>query len=348
MLKASILNPLLRLARLQTVWCALLIFNLIGLSLLSPAPSVKAADQNTTVPGKVITSYNWGEIPESIAFDQAGNLYVTLSLSGQLRKITLDGTQTLLATFPVGTGGIGQQPGILGTLAIDGDNTIYLTLSSSEANANGIWRVNQQGVAQRLVALPVGAMPNGITLDYFGNLYVADSALGQIWRVKKGESVAQVWLKDALLAPQGGAGFPGANGIKFYLNGLYVSNSSSGNIIRVNLQLNGQPGVPMVYASGVNADDFAFDLVGDLYASTHPFNTIVRIRPNGSQEIIATPAQNVIGPTSAAFGSVGSDRFNLYVVTDGGFFGSLINPGGPTGLPSVVKLQLGLPGWPLV
>jgi len=55
----------------------------------------------------------------------------------------------------------------------------------------------------------------------------------------------------------------------------------------------------------------------------------------------------LIGPSAAALGTVGADRTGLYVVTDGGLFGNLIDPAAPEGPPSVVRLQLRVPGLPL-
>jgi len=211
----------------------------------------------------------------------------------------------------------------------------------------GIWQVTPGGTPQRLAALPENAQPNDIVLDRFGNLLIADSALGLIWRVPHGSHVANVWLADPLLAPQSGNPFPGANGLAFFAGKLYVSNSSSGAILAIPVSAQGDAGRPSVYASGIPTDDFAFDLFGNLYVTTHPFNTVVRIRPDGSRETIASVPQNVIGPTAAAFGTQGSDITNLYVITDGGLFGSLLDPQSPVGLPNVVRLQIGLPGYPV-
>ena len=42
------------------------------------------------------------ETPESIAFDVAGNTYISLALIGEIRKIAPDGTQSTLAVLPIG------------------------------------------------------------------------------------------------------------------------------------------------------------------------------------------------------------------------------------------------------
>src|SRR5215207_1328976 len=42
------------------------------------------------------------EMPESIEIDREGNLYLSLSFSGEIRKIAPDGTQTTVAVLPIG------------------------------------------------------------------------------------------------------------------------------------------------------------------------------------------------------------------------------------------------------
>jgi sugar lactone lactonase YvrE len=68
----------------------------------------------------------------------------------------------------------------------------------------------------------------------------------------------------------------------------------------------------------VPTDDFAFDRAGNLYVTTHPFNSIVRVRPDGQHELLAGVAEGVSGPTDATFGTVPGDVGALFVVTDGG------------------------------
>src|SRR4029079_18036140 len=42
------------------------------------------------------------ETPESIAFDSRGNTFVSLGLTGEIRKIEQDGTQSTHAFLPIG------------------------------------------------------------------------------------------------------------------------------------------------------------------------------------------------------------------------------------------------------
>jgi hypothetical protein len=95
-----------------------------------------------------------------------------------------------------------------------------------------------------------------------------------------------------------------------------------------------------VLPTGLGCDDFAIDVRGSLYCGTGPTNTFLRIDPDGSTEVLLTAADGLDGPTAAAFGRTGRDRFNLYI-TNGSF------PFLPSAQrPSVMRLHLGVPGAP--
>ena len=77
---------------------------------------------------------------------------------------------------------------------------------------------------------------------------------------------------------------------------------------------------------------------GSLYCTTDPFNRLVRVDPDGSSTVLLTAADGLDGPTSAAFGRLGEDRFNLYI-NNGAFpFFST------THQPSQMRLRLAVPG----
>ncbi|MCA9514748.1 MAG: hypothetical protein KC635_07400, partial [Myxococcales bacterium] len=233
-----------------------------------------------------------GEAPESIVFDLAGNAYVSLSLTGEIRKIAPDGTQTTLAVLPLGQAPPGALfPGIMGALAIRIDGTLFVSLASADLDAKGIWKVSPSGAATQLAHLPAGALPNGIALR-LGQLYVADAALGVVWRVPVTGGTPVAWIDDPVLdvQPNPIELAPGANGIQFFGDTAFVCNSSAGTIYRFAMDRHGNAGPPVVHATGVPCDDFAFDIVGNIYATTDPFNVLVLVRPNGTQETLLTAA----------------------------------------------------------
>jgi hypothetical protein len=96
-----------------------------------------------------------------------------------------------------------------------------------------------------------------------------------------------------------------------------------------------------VHAAGVGLDDFAFDVRGNLYGTTDPFNTLVRVRPDGAVDVLLTAADGLDGPTSAAFG-VGKDDKSLYITNAA--FPFLTGPSPRR--PSLMRLEWGIPGQP--
>jgi sugar lactone lactonase YvrE len=136
---------------------------------------------------------------------------------------------------------------------------------------------------------------------------------------------------------------PGANGIQIWRQEIYVSNSDSGDVLRIPIEADGAPGRPTIYAANMAADDMALDSEGTLYCTTHPANKVIAVTRDGRRSVIAGTDQGIIGPTAAAFGVRPSDRDWMYVVTDGGLFAPL--PGVPI-RPSLARVHIGVPGEP--
>jgi len=106
------------------------------------------------------------------------------------------------------------------------------------------------------------------------------------------------------------------------------------------MQENGSAGTPAVYASNLTPDDFAFDLLGNLYVATEPSMSVVRIFPDGTQETIASAADGLENTSAVLFGRNGAAILDLYILS-----GS--QPPAPTSHPGVYRLDVGLPGFPV-
>ncbi len=283
------------------------------------------------------------ETPENLAFDRDGNLFISLALTGEIRKIAPDGTQSTFVTFPIGPPLTICGPffnAVTGITIDPHDDTLYASVVACDPANRGIWRVEPDGSAEILATLPLASIPNGIALRR-GFLYVADSSLSRVWRVPAGGGTAQVWFEDPLLAGDLSLGLPGANGLKIFRNEVYVSSSTQGLIVAIPFRRHEAAGDARVHAvmpSGTGCDDFDFDVHGSIYCTTDPTNLLVRLDPDGTTEILLTADDGLDGPTAALFGRRGRDRFNLYI-TNGAFpFFST------THQPSLMRLHLGTPG----
>lgn len=334
-----------------------LIYALCGLLLLScednnftssstPEPELKSSKEGKLLPAyafrpRVLFRFNpdLGETPESIVIDSRNNIYISMALSGEIRKITPSGKQTSFATLNIGepfdpTTGVG---GLISAMTIDAFNNIYLNVRSGISGNTGVWKVTPSGQTTLIGPLPDGAFPNGIALRN-GNLYMADSFLGLIWTVPVIGGTAQVWLDHPLLKLNPSIPFPGPNGLQIFRNEVFVVNSNSGNIIAIPLRGN-RPGEPRIHANAP-CDDFSFDVFGNLYCGTDPFNTVLRIRQNGTVEEILNAADGLDGPTATYFGRHGLDRFNMYISNAAFPFFSTRKEA------SLMRVFIGVPGAP--
>lgn len=315
----------------------------VGALLALAAPAVAGPGPGPVPPAgavgplETLVSYDPArpDLAESVAIDRDGTAYVSLITGGVVDVLEPDGDRRTI-TVPV------EQ---LGTLAVGRHGALY----ASSFDPPALWRVDAAGAATRLATLPDGAQPNGITFDGRGNLYAADSALGLVWRLAPGAGEAEAWAVDDLLAPDpdgivvpGAEAFPvpGANGAKVFRGALYVSNSSRATILRIPIGRDGAAGPVEAAHPGVVADDFAFDVLGNLYVTTDPFDTVDRVRPDGTLETLLTAEDGLSGPSAVAFGTRHGERTELYVTNLALF--DRIDP-----RPSLQQVDVGVPGLPV-
>lgn len=281
------------------------------------------------------------ETPESIVFDRSDNAYITLSTTGEIRKIAPDLTQTSLAFLPLGAP-CGTQPTVALGLALDRHDNLFVAISACDPANQGLWQVDTETGALEMIAnAPSATVLNGIDV-HKGFVYAADTFDGLIWRAPASGGDLEIWADHPLLKRPPGAFFPGPNGLKIFREEIYVANSSTGDLIAFPIEPGQVAGEPRVHAniSPQGCDEFAFDVLGRMYCTTDPFNTILRIDPDGTIETLLTAADDLDGPTSVAFGRRGTNRKNLYI-TNAAFpiFTTTFRP-------SLMRLRVDAPGAP--
>ncbi len=284
-----------------------------------------------------------GETPESIVFDRADRAYISLAFTGEISRVTTGGLRETLTFLPLGTPCDSPRPILVAGLAIDRQDRLYAAANTCDTELNGIYKVSRQdGTIELLVPMPADVVANGIDVDREW-LYIADTFGGRVWRASKFGGTPEVWSDDPLLARPPGAVFPGPNGVRLFRRELYVANSSSGDIVAIPIRYDGSAGTGRVHATlpaGQGCDEFVFDVRGSIYCTTDPFNTIVRLDPDGSSEILLTGDDLLDGPTSVAFGRRGTNRRNLYITNAAfPFFTTTFRP-------SLMRLRLAVPGAP--
>ena len=273
-----------------------------------------------------------GEFAENLAIDKSGNVYVTLLLAGDVLELKPDGTQ---ARFHLDTGGKGSVTGI----TFDRKNQLFVAVNSDDAEKIGVWQIERQTKSiRRVAALPTGSMLNGLTADSAGNLYVADSRHGIVWRIRSGAAQAEKWLQNQMIAPADRQILlpngttetltVGANGLRFRKNKLYISVSGQAAIVAVKINKNGSAGAGQILYQNIFADDFNFDERGNLLTTANRqailTTSIEKITKSGKVSILATAADNLQQPSSIAVGRRGGEK--VIYLTNLGLFGAAQRP----------------------
>jgi TonB family protein len=149
------------------------------------------ADQETILAGVYF--------PTSVAFDSAGNLYITEGYSSRVRKVTPAGTITFVAG--TGTPGFGGDGGPATSaqlqnpfdIAVDTDDNLFI----ADAGNSRIRKISANGVISTVAGTDTPGFsgddgpavraqlknPRGIALDAKGNLYISDTGNSRIRKV---------------------------------------------------------------------------------------------------------------------------------------------------------------------
>jgi hypothetical protein len=331
------------------------------LALPAPAPAAHPPDGWLRV-GDALQAFRLapGNFPEGIAAGPHGVIYI-----GNRRD---DGQHYVSEILAIGRDGSASTLAVLAELPRDGDpgndgvlglatgrrGDIYAALVSPDPALHGVWRLTRDGA--RRVRLPGSErmiFPNALAFDARERLYVTDSLGGTVWRFPRSGSGGAPWARHDLLAPAAddpyGGPLPGANGIAFLRDRLYVANTEKGLIARVPIARDGSAGVPSLVAAGpglATADGLAADARGGLHAvipghAALGISPLVQVDPaSGSVAPGLDPGEwaEFDVPLSLMFGA-GRNRTHIFATN-----GDL--PGIPpeARLPGVVEVNAGVPG----
>ncbi|MEU1804750.1 hypothetical protein [Streptomyces sp. NPDC019937] len=244
-----------------------------------------------------------GDSPENITVDPDGSL--TVSLLGaparkppKLIRITSSGHRTTLVSGHLGDQITGNTRG--------SDGTVSYNVASDDASRNGTWKLPPHGRPERLAALPVDGLLNGLAIDPTGRaLYAADSRSGTVWAMPASGGPARVWLTGPALAPDPKASLKlGVNGVRFHKGAVWVSNFNQGTLLRIPVTVHGTPGAIHTVADKLpDVDDFSFlDSRSDTVfaAQNDPTDRISVVPPNGTAQTAPTAADGLASPTTTA------------------------------------------------
>jgi sugar lactone lactonase YvrE len=279
------------------------------------------ASDSRTAGNSTIATYPPGTILENIAIGPTGDLFVTAIDSGTIFRVSPSGSSHVF----------GQVQGPLLGLAFDTDGTLVAVGGTS------VYRFGNNGTPSLVMNIGGAQSLNGVALLSRGTFLIADDSAATVWIIDVHARTAHPWLTGGLLIPPAN-GLPiGPNGVKLFRGAVYISVTGAATLLRVPVMRDGSAGIPEVYVSSFQVDDFAFGLDGSIFAATQTGN-IIRLHPNGSRTMMPT---GTLGDAAVAFGRTLFEFRDIYIVNNGGAFLGL--PGGPLAA-SIVRLATNVPG----
>lgn len=291
-------------------------------------PPIFANTSKRLVAAKGIAEFPANTFLENIAVDNRGDLFVTSLEDGKIYKITPNGEKREFA----------EVDGKIAGIAFDRKGGLLVS-GWAGGKTPSLFRISKQGAVEVLTAIDGAVFLNGITHLKGDKFLIADSYRGAIWEFDARTKKYNIWLEDAALARSDSKNpFPAVNGLKISGDTLYATNTERQQIIRVPVSSDGRAGKPQVFLQKINGDDFDIDANGNLYVTTHVYNNVVRVSPDGTMTIIAEGGEGVTGSTALAFGRGKQDRQAIFVVTNGGMS---LPPQGGVQPAKIVRLEVG-------
>ena len=241
-----------------------------------------------------------GQTPEAITLAPDGSADVSLARASTAVSVAPDGSVTPLGAVPRSGGcpvlGIPWGAGI----ARAHDGSVYLVDCAGDADT-GVWRLHGPDPATQVARLPRASVPHGMALDgQDGDLYVADSSLGVVWKIPSTGGEATVWASGPALQR---VSLFGANGVAVHNDAVWVSNTDQGTIVEIPIRADGTAGPTRVVASGMAGDIGSFAVFGRddrIVAALTRSNEVVLIRRGAPPQVLLTAADGLSNPTAVA------------------------------------------------
>ncbi len=286
------------------------------------SPETKTSSQTTTqneaikVPEfETIATYPKGSLLENLEVTPDGRVLFTSYFAKTIESVSSEGKKMTFANlsgFPVSL--ISTEEGYLVTA--HGKNF----LNGPEAfQSQQILLLDKSGNETHKFAAPNALFFNGMVRLKNGAILVADSLAGTIWKIDVEAEKVVPWIQSELLAtvPDQNPFFPAANGLKLRSDGLIISNTSKGSILRVKLDKNDNPvGEPEAIAQVGMIDDFWVRDDDSIIFTTHEENLRLLSADGKVSDIISHGCN---GCTAIAAYPDGQDK-TYVLVNDGNLY----------------------------
>jgi hypothetical protein len=262
--------------------------------------SVPPAMASVPVSPRIVAHFDLakGQTAENAAVLPDGSTDVTFAMANQVAHVSQDGMVTILAQLPSsGHCAIFPGPATLG-IARAHDGTVYVA-ECSGTSATGVWRVHPGAAPVQIAKLPSDGFPNGMALDNrTGDLYVADSLLGTVWKVPTQGGSPSAWATGPTLDE---ISIGGANGLVVHNGAVWVGNLDQGIIVRIPIRGDGSAGPIETAVTGLTGGLDDFSVIGRdniIVAALNMVNEVVQVKPGHGSRVLLTAADGLSTPTS--------------------------------------------------
>ena len=255
---------------------------------------------------ETVVSISGERVPENMAFDADGNLYLGIT-AGEVRRLSADRTgETDLSIDD--TEQVATLPGAVG-VEVSPDGAIYVAVASQDESA-GVWMVPPDGAASQLAS--ISGFPNDILFDSNRDrMLVTESSGGVVYSIGTDGS-RETWLDDGRLATESF----GANGITRGSDGtVYIAVTRAGEmgrLIEVQIEPSGDPveATTLVESEAIFGADGITAYNGDILAAANSQNRVVRVNSAAETETIADGDDGLVFPSDVL---VGPDSEELFI-----------------------------------
>ncbi len=259
-------------------------------------------------------SLSAGQTPEDIALEPDAAVDVSFAKADQVARVTRGGRVDVLGQLPTSGNcpviGVPVSAGI----ARAGDGAIYVIDCTGNADT-GVWRLLDGSAPVQIAQLPTNSFPNDMALDgQAGDLYIADSLLGVVWKVPTCGGSPSAWATGPALQR---TSFFGANGIAVHNHAVWVSNSDQGTIVKIPIRADGSAGALRPVATGLAGGVDNFTVLGPdntILAALDQSNQVILIKSGGRPQVVLTTADGLSNPTDVAV------RHDTIYVTSAAYF----------------------------
>jgi serine/threonine-protein kinase len=245
-------------------------------------------------------------MPTTVATDRSGNVYVSDTGNGLIRKLNEGG---YVNTFAGVAGDYSTPIGFPYGIAIDAAGNIYL----GDVEHNQIRKISPQGVISTLAgngntgfqngpgSTASFNQPYGLAVDGYGNVYVADAGNNAIRKIAPGGMVstyAGSGAEGTYDGPAAEATFYSPYGVCVDVNGnVFVADTFNQLIRKINtggiVTTVAGGGAPGSESPGFFKNPFgvAADAAGNLYVADFGANRVLEINPSGQVLVLAGSGQ---------------------------------------------------------